>query len=181
MREIVASMFLSLDGVMESPAEWHLPYWSDEMGEVVSGQMADSDAMLLGRVTYEEFAATWPTREMADDPGADYMNNIPKYVVSTTLKTAEWTNSTLISEDVVEEIAKLKQQPGKDIAVSGSATLVRSLLRDDLLDELLLLIHPVVVGTGRHLFQDGSVRKELKLVGSRTFSTGVVALTYRLP
>ncbi|MGH2740244.1 MAG: dihydrofolate reductase family protein [Actinomycetota bacterium] len=124
--------------------------------------------MLLGRRTYEEWAACWPDKTAEDDPFADYINNIPKLVVSTTLKSVEWRNSTLITGDLGEELSRLKQQPGKDIAISGSATLVRSLLRDGLLDELGLLLFPVVVGTGKRLFEDWAADQvPLELVESR--------------
>jgi dihydrofolate reductase len=179
MRKIVASTFLSLDGVMESPDKWHLPFWSDELGEVVGAAMAGSDAMLLGRVTYQEFAGAWSSREMADDPGADHMNNTPKYVVSTTLDTVEWRNSTLLKGDLVEEITKLKQQPGKNISISGSAMLIQSLMRDQLIDEFQLLVHPVVVGHGKRLFADGMQQQTLRLVESKTIANGVLALTYQ--
>ncbi len=177
MRKIVAGLFISLDGVIEAPQTWHFPYFNDEMGAAVGAQMAASDAMLLGRVTYQEFAAFWPSAP-ADDPFTAVMNNTPKYVVSTTLETAEWQNTTLINGNIAEEIAQLKQQPGKEIGITGSATLVRSLLRMNLLDELRLLVHPIVVGTGKRLFPDGSEQTPLKLADSRTFSTGVVYLTY---
>jgi dihydrofolate reductase len=178
MRKIVAGLFVSLDGVMEAPETWHFPYFDDEMGEAVQAQMAASDTMLLGRRTYQEFASFWP-HQGSDVPMADQMNSTPKVVVSTTLDTVEWQNSTLINDDVAAEIGKLKQQPGKDIGVTGSATLVRSLLRDDLLDELRLLVHPIVVGSGRRLFEDGTDRKPLELVDSTRFGTGVLHLTYR--
>jgi dihydrofolate reductase len=179
MRKVTAGLFLSLDGVVESPEKWHFPYFNDEMGEAIGAAMAAADAMLLGRVTYQEFASYWPGVSSEDQPFADHMNNTPKYVVSTTLDKVEWNNSTLIKGNVAEEIAKLKQQPGKDIGITGSATLVQSLLQEDLLDELGLMIHPVVVGTGRRLFEEGGGQKGLKLVDSRTFSTGVVYLTYQ--
>jgi dihydrofolate reductase len=178
MRKVIVSKFVSLDGVMEAPDQWHFPYFDDEMGEEIGTAMAAADAMLLGRVTYEEWAAFWPTQS-SDDEIADYMNNIRKFVVSTTLDTVEWQNSTLIKGNVAEEITKLKQQPGKDISISGSGTLVQSLLRDDLLDELRLMVHPVVVGSGKRLFEDGGDQKALKLVDSKTFGTGVVYLTYQ--
>src|ERR1700754_833040 len=127
MRKIVAGLFISLDGVYESPFEWHFPYFNDEMGEDVGGQMAGNDTMLLGRQTYEEFASYWP-HQSNDVPPADFMKNTPKVVVSTTLKTAEWQNSTIVSGNVAEELTKLKQQPGKNIGITGSGTLVRSLL-----------------------------------------------------
>lgn len=180
MRRVIASELVSLDGVIEAPETWHLPYFNDEMGEAIGAAMADSDAMLFGRVTYDEFAAFWPSQSGEDQEFADYMNNAPKYVVSTTLEEPlQWNNSTLISGDVAEEIANLKQQPGKDIAIVGSGTLVRSLLRDGLLDELGLMVHPIVLGRGKRLFEDGIDEMALELVDSKTFSTGVLYLTYR--
>jgi len=178
MRKIVAGLFISLDGVVESPDKWHFPYFNDEMGAAVGAQMAAADTMLLGRRTYQEFASYWP-HQASDVPPADYMNNTPKLVVSTTLKAPlEWQNSTLISGNVAQELTRLKQQPGKNIATTGSATLVRSLLRDNLLDELNLLVHPIVVGSGKRLFDDGIGQVPLKLVDSKTFSTGVLSLIY---
>ena len=141
-------------------------------------QMAEADAGLLGRRTYQEFAAYWPDKTAEDNPFADYINNMAKFVISTTLQSVEWRNSTLITGDVAEQLTQLKQQPGKNISVTGSVTLVRSLLRDGLLDELRLLLYPVVVGTGRRLFEDGGEQVALKLVDSKPFSTGVVSLTY---
>jgi dihydrofolate reductase len=179
MRKIIAGLFISLDGVVEAPETWHFPYFNDEMGAAVDAQMAMTDAMLLGRVTYEGFASYWPNVSAEEQPIAGYMNNTPKYVVSTTLASAEWSNSTLIKGNFVEAITKLKQQPGKHIGVTGSATLVQSLLQADLLDELRLLVHPVVVGRGQRLFKDGGDLKRLKLVESKTFSTGVLSLIYQ--
>jgi dihydrofolate reductase len=180
MRKVTAGLFVSLDGVTESPEKWQLPYFNDEMGEAVGAAMAAADAMLLGRMTYQEFASYWPGVSSEDQPFADHMNNTPKYVVSRTLEEPlEWNNSTLIKGNVAEEISRLKRQPGKDIGITGSVTLVQTLLQEDLLDELGLIIHPVVVGSGKRLFEDGGVPKELKLVDSKTFSTGVVYLTYR--
>ena len=180
MRKVVASEIVSLDGVVESPEEWHFPYFNDEMAEAIGAAMADSDAMLLGRVTYQEFAAFWPYQNSAEQPYTDYLNNTPKFVVSKTLEEPlEWNNSTLIKGDVAEEITKLKQQPGKDISITGSPTLVRSLLQEDLLDELRPMVHPIVVGSGKRLFEDGSDQKALELVDSKTLSTGVLYLTYQ--
>lgn len=180
MRRIIAGEFVSLDGVMEAPHQWHFPYWSDEMGEAVSAQMAETDAMLLGRVTYQEFASFWPGQSEAEVPGAAHMNETPKFVVSSTLDNVDaWQNSTLISGDVMDGIAQLKQQPGKDIGVTGSATLVQSLLEAGLLDELRLLVHPVVVGHGKRLFRQEAKQSGLKLVDSKAFSTGVLSLTYQ--
>ncbi len=179
MRKVTAGLFVSLDGVMESPDKWQFPYFNEEMGEAVGAAMAASDAMLLGRVTYQEFASYWPGVSSEDQPFAAYMNDTLKYVVSTTLEEPlEWSNSTLIKGNVAEEIARLKQQPGENIGITGSATLVRSLLRDDLIDELGLMVHPVVVGSGKRLFEDWGEPKGLKLVSLRTFDTGVVYLTY---
>ena len=180
MRKVVAWELVALDGVMESPQEWAFSYSNDEMEEANAAGMADSDAMLLGRVTYQEFASYWPYQNSAEQPYTDYLNNTPKFVVSTTLQEPlEWQNSTLIKGNVAEEITKLKQQPGKDIGIVGSATLVRSLLREDLLDQLTLMVHPIVVGRGKRLFEIGGDQKALELVDSKTFSTGVLYLTYQ--
>ena len=181
MRKIVAGLFISLDGVYEAPETWHFPYFNDEMGEAVGAQMAESDCMLLGRVTYEEFAAYWPQQTSDGEAGemAGFMNDTPKYVVSSTLKSADWKNTTLLDgTNAAEELTRLKQQPGKDISITGSGTLVRTLLRAGLLDELRLLVHPIVVGHGKRLFDDGE-QVALTLTDSQTFSTGVLALTYQ--
>jgi dihydrofolate reductase len=179
MRKVIIVEFLSLDGVMESPEEWAFSYSNDEMEAANAAGMAAADAMLLGRETYQEFASYWPYQNSADQPFTDYLNNTPKFVVSTTLEEPlEWQNSTLIQDNVAGEIAKLKRQLGKDIAILGSGTLVRSLLRDGLIDELRLMVHPVVLGGGKRLFEDGGDQKGLKLVDSKTFDTGVVYLTY---
>jgi dihydrofolate reductase len=180
MRKVVAWELVSLDGVMESPERWSFQFHNDEMADANASGMAAADAMLFGRVTYQEFAAFWPYQNSAEQPFTNYLNNTPKYVVSTTLEEPlQWNNSTLISGDVAEEIANLKQQPGKDISISGSAALVRSLLRDGFLDELRLMVHPVVVGGGKRLFEDGGDQRALELVDSKTFGTGVLYLTYR--
>jgi dihydrofolate reductase len=179
MRKIVAGLFVSLDGVTEAPENWQLPYVNDELLEAVGSGMAESDTILLGRRTYEEFAAYWPNQG-SDVQFADHMNNTPKLVVSATLDTVAWRNASLLKGNVAEELTSLKRQPGKDISIIGSATLVRSLLRDGVLDELRLLVHPIVAGHGGRLFPDGGPQTPLELVGSRTFRTGVVDLTYRL-
>lgn len=177
MRRIVAGMFVSLDGVMESPERWNPPYFDAEMGAAIGASMAGSDAMLMGRVTYQEWVGYWPAQG-DDNEMAGYMNGVPKFVVSTTLDTVEWRNSTLVNGNVPARIAALKAQPGKDIAISGSATLVRSLLRDGLLDELRLMVHPVVLGHGRRLFEPDGGQASLKLVDTTAFGSGVVSLTY---
>jgi dihydrofolate reductase len=180
MRKITAGLFVSLDGITESPQRWQHPYFNDEMGEAIGAAMAAADTMLLGRVTYQEFASYWPGVSAEAQPFADYMNNTPKYVVSRTLEEPlEWSNSTLIKGKLAEEITRLKQQPGKNIAITGSITLVEYLLREDLLDELGLMIHPVVVGSGKRLFEEWGEPKGLTLVDSKRFSTGVVYLTYQ--
>jgi dihydrofolate reductase len=180
MRKVVASEFVSLDGVVESPEKWHFPYFNDQMGDAIGTAMAASDAMLMGRVLYEEWAAFWPDQDPDENPVAARMNGVRKYVVSTTLEEPlEWQNSTLIGDNVAEEISKLKEQPGKDISISGSPTLVRSLLQEGLLDELRLMLHPIVVGSGKRLFEDGGDQKALQLLDSKTFSTGVLYLTYQ--
>jgi dihydrofolate reductase len=179
MRKVVAVELVSLDGVIESPEEWAFAYSNDEMEEANAAGMAASDALLLGRATYEGLAAFWPNQP-GGTPMVDYINSVPKYVVSTTLEEPlGWNNSALIKGDVAEGVAGLKRQPGKDITILGSGTLVRSLLADDLLDELKLMVLPVVLGGGKRLFDDGGDRKVLEFVDSKTFSTGVLYLTYR--
>ena len=177
MRKIVAGLFVSLDGVVESPEQWHFPYFNDEMGEIVGSQMAAADTLLLGRRTYEEFAGYWADKG-SDVEFADQINSIPKLVASTTLDAVDWQHSTLIRGDVAQELRRIKAEPGRDITITGSATLVRSLLRDGLIDELQLLVHPIVVGSGKRLFEEIGGRVPLKLVASRTLSTGVLYLTY---
>jgi len=180
MRKVVAAEFVSLDGVMESPDKWHFPYFNEEMGQAVAEGFSTADAMLMGRVNYEEWAAFWPAQDPQENPMADQMNNMQKYVVSTTLEEPlEWQNSALISENVADEIASLKQGEGGDIVISGSGALVRSLLHHGLLDELKLMIHPLLVGSGKRLFGEEEEQTKLELVDSKTFSTGVLYLTYR--
>jgi dihydrofolate reductase len=181
MRKVVAAEFVTLDGVMESPEQWNMPYFNDEMGQSIAEGFAAYDALLMGRVLYEEWAAFWPNQDPEENPIAAQMNSLTKYVVSTTLaEPLEWNNSKLIrGDELAEKIAELKQQPGKDIVVSGSDTLVRSLLRYGLLDELQLMVHPVVVGPGKRLFEEVEEQVTLELADSRTFATGVVYLTYR--
>lgn len=181
MRKVVAAVFLSLDGVMEAPYKWHFPYFNEEMGQAMEESIVASDAMLLGRVNYEEWAAFWPEQDPEEDPMAAHMNGVQKYVVSTTLEEPlGWQNSTLINENVAEKIAELKREEGKDIAILGSGMLVRSLLSYGLIDELKLMIHPIVVGSGKRLFEDGEEQTALELIDSKTFETGVLSLTYRL-
>ena len=174
MRKVVVTEFMALDGVMEDPG-WTFKYWNDEIAKFKGEESSASDALLLGRVTYEGFAAAWPESK---DEGADYFNSVRKYVVSKTLEEPlEWNNSTLIKDNIVEEIINLKEQDGNDITVHGSATLVQTLMRHDLVDRYRLLLYPVVVGKGKRLFREG-IPATLKLLGSQLFSSGVVALVY---
>jgi len=185
MRKIVVTEFLSLDGVMEGPgpdhdfklAGWTMAYGSPEIGKYKYDELFASDAQLLGRVTYQGFAVAWPGRK--DEQGfADKMNGMAKYVVSTTLQSVEWNNSSLIQAHVVQEIERLKGLPGQDILVAGSASLVQTLMDHNLVDEYHLLVYPVVLGSGKRLFKDGS-KAALKLVESRAFGSGVVLLRYQ--
>jgi len=185
MRKIIVSEFLSLDGVMEGPgpddtfklAGWTMRYMNPEIGQYKFAELFASDAHLLGRVTYQGFAAAWPSR--TDEMGfAARMNTLPKYVVSTTLKMAGWENSHIINGNIPEEISKLKQQPGQDILVAGSATLVKTLIDLDLIDEYHLLIYPVILVSGKHLFKDGS-RATLKLIETKAFRSGVALHIYQ--
>jgi dihydrofolate reductase len=180
MRKIVSGLFVSLDGVYEEPGDWHFPYFDDAMGAAVDAQMRAADTMLLGRVTWEHFAGFWPDKTAADIDIAPYMNDTPKLVVSNTLTdVSAWQNSTLLSGDVYGDLRRLKEQPGKTIAITGSGELTRTLLRDGLLDELRLLVHPIAVGRGKRLFPDGFDQVPLELVESEAFPTGVLSLTYR--
>ena len=179
MRKIVANLFISLDGVVEAPEQWHFPYATDEMNEIIGAQAATAGALLLGRRTFEEFAAFWP-HQGADNPMAAVLNSAPKLVASTTLPSAEvWANSTLVSGDVAAKLEqeRRKDPDGGDISIIGSPTLVRSLLAAGSLDELRLLLHPIVVGSGARLFDVGA-RVPLALLDSRPIDSGVLYLTY---
>ena len=175
MGSIKSGLFISLDGVTEAPGTWHFGYFNEEMGNAVGSLMAGNDAMLLGRRTYDEFAGYWPNAD-ANDPVTKQMNGTPKYVVSNTLTQADWENTTVVrGDDVYDQLRALKAD--QNLGMTGSGTLVRSLLAEGLLDELHLLVHPVVLGTGQRLFE-GSAKVPLKLVSSATFSTGVLHLVY---
>jgi dihydrofolate reductase len=171
-------LFISLDGVVEAPYKWQFDVFDDDMIAAMSAHIDAEDTILLGRVTYLDWAPYWPTS--TDEPYASHINNTPKVVVSTTLDTVEWQNSTLVKANLAQQIARLKQQPGKNIGVAGSPTLVYSLLQHDLLDELTLMVHPVVAGSGKRLFKEGGDLKRLHLVASKTTASGVALLTYRL-
>jgi len=177
MRILAATLFISLDGVVESPEKWSFQFWSDETQKFKLDELRATDALLLGRVTYEGFAAAWPSRKDTDG-FADRFNNMPKFVVSKTLRKLDWNNSYLIKGDLATEVSKLKQQEGQDIVIHGSPTLIRSLLHHDLIDEYRLLVYPLVLGRGKRLFDDASQAK-LKLAESDAFSKGVVKLVYR--
>jgi dihydrofolate reductase len=174
MGSIKSGLFISLDGVIEAPETWHFPYFDDQMGAVVGEMMSGNDATLLGRRTYEEFAGYWPNADPAD-PTTELMNRGRKYVVSSTLSEATWENSSVITGDVAAELARLKAETR--LGTTGSATLVRWLLEQGLLDELHLLVHPIVVGHGKKLFTDGAT-VPLTLVSTTTFDSGVLHLVY---
>lgn len=179
-RKVILSEFLTLDGVIEAPHEWSFPYWSDEIAAFKNDELFSAGALLLGRVTYEGFAAAWPSR--SGDDYADRINSMPKYVVSTTLLTAGWNNTAIIRPaeggDVVREIADLKRQPGEDLLVFGSGDLSQTLIRHGLVDRYDLLLYPLVLGRGRRLFA-GDNDVNLELVESKPYDSGVVLLTYR--
>ncbi len=178
MRKIIVGEFISLDGVVEAPETWHFPYLNEQMMAAIWALSARADTMLLGRVTFQSFAGAFG-QAPADDPVASQMNKPLKVVVSATLTELGWKNSTLLPPgDVAAQVARLKAEPGGDILVTGSTTLVRTLLRAGLVDELSLLVHPILVGTGGRLFEDGDPRVPLTLVESTVFSTGVVNQVY---
>jgi dihydrofolate reductase len=182
MRRIVAAEYLSLDGVSEDPGPageyehrgWTVPYWNDEIEKWQTDQLFASDALLLGRVTYEEFVASWPLR--SGDPFTDRMNSLLKFVASTTLEEPlEW-NSTLLKGDVVDEVAKLKDEPGEDILIYGSGALVNTLLAQSLIDEYRFMVYPLVLGSGKRFFRDDNDKTTLTLKRAETASTGVTML-----
>lgn len=176
MRKVMVTEFLTLDGVMEAPEKWTPPFGNEEIAKYKFDELFASDALLLGRVTYQGFAAAWPSR--TDESGfADRMNSLPKFVASTTLKELEWSNSRLIKENVVEEVSRLREKPGQNILIYGSGTLVHTLTQRDLIDEYRFLVYPVVLGSGKRLFKHDS-DTTLKLVETQAFSSGVVALHY---
>ncbi|MDJ0356652.1 dihydrofolate reductase family protein [Paenarthrobacter sp. PH39-S1] len=177
MRKIIAGLFISLDGVVEAPQNWQFPYYNDQVGQKIAAMAASADTLILGRKTYEEFAAHWSVQG-SEVPFADAINGTRKLVASTTLTNLEWQNSTLLGADIPEEIAALKEGVGKNISVSGSPTLVRFLLNKGLLDELHLLVHPLVLGSGQELFPNNASRVHLKLLESTAYKTGVVSSVY---
>ena len=178
MRKIVAGLFISLDGVVEAPDQWHFPYFNDEMGAVVGTGMEEAEAFLMGRVGYQQWAEYWP-QQGPEVPFSEFINGIKKYVVSSTLKEATWSNSTLVTgDDVPGQLRAIKESTDGSIAMSGSATTVRWLLANDLLDELHLLIHPIAVGKGQRLFED-TPTYPLELTHQETLETGVIYTVYK--
>jgi dihydrofolate reductase len=185
MGRIVVTEFVSLDGVIEDPGgseDFKYGGWSFEFSRGDEGnnfkleETRNSEALLLGRVTYEGFAQAWPSRE---GEFADKFNSMPKYVVSSTLKDPEWNNSTVLTGDVVQEVSKLRQESGGDVVVHGSAQLVNTLIENDLVDELRLMVFPVVLGAGKRLFGETTDKKALSLADTKTVGDGVAILTYR--
>lgn len=184
MRKITAGLFISLDGVVEDPQDWHFPYFNEEMGEAVDGQLGSADTLLFGRRTYEGFAGAWPERERAGGEDADFakkLGDARKIVVSHQELDLTWRNSEQLRGDLIEAVTALKNEPStSDIGMSGSVSVVRRLLAAGLLDELHLLVHPIALGKGMRLFEDADTPLPLKLISSKTFATGVVHLVYRL-
>ena len=177
MGNIIVSEFITLDGVIERP-EWSIPFFNEEIGKFKLDDLFASDALLMGRVTYEIHAAAWPSEK--DEEGfADRMNSLPKYVVSSTLEKPEWNNSRLIRGNIPEEIKKLKREIRRNILIDGGSDLTNLLMQHDLIDEYRLLVHPIVLGKGKRLFREDSPNRELKLKEAKALSNGVVALVYQ--
>jgi dihydrofolate reductase len=182
MRRITAGLFISLDGVVEEPGDWHFPYFNEEMGAAVDGQIGAADTLLLGRKTYDSFAGAWPDREAAggEDAGlAKVLGDQRKIVVSNQDLQFTWRNSEQLKGDLIEAVTALKDEPGSaDIAMSGSISVVRQLLDAGLLDELHLFVHPIAIRKGMRLFDEGESHIPLRLVSSEPFTTGVMYLIY---
>jgi dihydrofolate reductase len=181
MRRLTAGLFISLDGVVEAPDQWHFPYFDERMGMAVDAQLGAADTLLFGRTTYEGFADAWPERETAGEGDADFakkLGDARKIVVSTREPELTWRNSELLKGDLVEGVTELKNEPGGDIAISGSVSVVRQLLEVGLLDELHLLVHPIAIRNGLRLFDGIGAALPLRLLRSETFETGVVHLVY---
>jgi dihydrofolate reductase len=181
MRKIIAGLFISLDGVVEAPDQWHFPYFNDEMGAAVAATLGTADTILFGRTTYDSFAGAWPEREAAGGEDAEFaklLGDARKIVVSNQPLEFTWRNSEQLEGDLVEAVTALKSEPGGDIALSGSISVVRQLLAAGLLDELHLLVHPIAVRKGMRLFDEGEAPIPLRLLSSETFTTGVLNLVY---
>ena len=190
MRKLIVGTFLTVDGVMQGPGGpdedrdggfehggWSVNYWDESMGELMTGWVDDAGALLLGRKTYEIFAAHWP-KVTGEDPTAAKLNSVPKYVASRMLHEVTWSNSTLIKGDVAEAVARLKEEPGGEIQVHGSGDLAQTLIEHDLVDEYRLWIFPVVLGAGKRLFAGGTVPRAMKLIDTKVSSTGVISQVY---
>ena len=181
-RKLVTNLFISLDGVVEEPGNWHFPYFNDEMGAAVDTVLSSADTMLLGRKTYDDHAGAWPEREAAGSEDAEFaklLGDARKIVVSRQQLELTWRNSEQLEGDLVEAVTALKSEPGDaNIAISGSISVVRQLLAAGLLDELRLLVHPIAVRKGMRLFDEGEPPIPLKLLSSEAFSTGVLSLVY---
>ena len=179
MGKIAVHEFITLDGVIEAP-KWTFDYPFDpKMGEAIAGLMGSSPSILLGRRTYEEFAPAWSARTAEDDPGAPFFNESPKYVVSSTLQSADWNNSTVLGAYDPDAIRSLKDRVDGNIYVSGSGTLVRAMIADGLVDELHLFVFPLALGSGKRLFADGGPGAKFTLAGTEAYDSGVVHQTYR--
>ncbi|NEW76554.1 dihydrofolate reductase family protein [Streptomyces rhizosphaericus] len=181
MRKITASLFISLDGVVEAPDQWHFPYFNDEMGAAVDAGLGAADTLLIGRKTYDSFAGAWPDREAAGGEDAHFakkLGDARKIVLSRQNLSFTWRNSEQLRGDFAEAVTALKNEPGGDIALSGSVSVVRQLMAHGLLDELHLLVHPIAVRKGMRLFDESETTLPLKLLSSATFSTGVLHLVY---
>jgi dihydrofolate reductase len=181
MRKITAGLFISIDGVVEAPDQWHFPYFNEEMGGAVDAQLGAVDTILLGRKTYDSFAGAWPDREVAGAEDAEFakkLGDARKIVVSNQQLEFTWRNSERLEGDLIEAVTALKHEPGSDIGMSGSISIVRQLLDAGLLDELHLLVHPIAVGKGMRLFDERDTTTPLKLLKSETFQTGVLHLVY---
>ena len=174
---LVATEYVSLDGVFEEPGEWSFPFFNDEAAQFKARELEQTDALLLGRKTYEGFAAAWPTMEGTGEFG-EKMNSMPKYVVSSTLEEAGWTGSILVKGDLATEIGKLKDTPGKDLLLSGSGRLLNGLRQANLIDLYRFMLHPIVLGAGARLFPDGIDRTVLELTHHESFDSGIVILEY---
>lgn len=179
MRKIIASEFVSLNGVMEAPEQWHFPFVNFDLQAEINASLRAASALLFGRVTFEIFAKHWSSKTQNEHGIADQLNRVPKYVVSTTLEHADWNNSSIIKGNLKEEISRLKRQADGDIGIIGSGKLVESLLQLDLIDEIRLWVHPVVVRGGQHLFGDHLESKALHLLESKTHDTGVISSLYQ--
>ena len=180
MRKLIVSEWMTLDGIFDADTmqQWFMPFDSEDRRAYIVKTMQACDAILFGRATYEMLAPYWSPLKNNEDGLADKINSVHKYVVSSTLKKADWNNSTIIKENVVEEVTKLKQQPGHEIHIEGSATLVQSLIEADLIDEYRFLVHPVIMGSGKRFFKDGMHTTGLKLVKTQTLNLGVMLLCY---